>query len=175
MSPSPALIDARARAGWLALALAVALADQASKWLAQTSLQFQQPVPLTPFLNMMLTYNLGAAFSFLSDAGGWQRWFFAVLAAVVSIVLVVWLFRLRRGEALLGAGLALILGGALGNLWDRVAIGAVVDFIDLHWQGSHWPAFNLADSAIMLGAVLFAVHTLRDGRGTDNEEDGRSV
>ena len=161
--PAPRL-DARARAGWLALALLVTLLDQGSKWLARVSLDLHVPVPLTPFLNLTLTYNPGAAFSFLSDAGGWQRWFFTLLASSISVALVAWLWRLRSGEALLGAGLALILGGALGNLWDRLAIGAVVDFIDLHWRGSHWPAFNVADSAITLGAVLFALHTLLDGR-----------
>ena len=148
----------------LLLALVLVVADQATKWLARSQLELHQMVPVLPFLDITLTYNLGAAFSFLSDAGGWQRWFFAGLALVVSVVVVVWIARLRRGEGVLGLGLAMILGGAVGNLWDRVTLGAVVDFIYLNWRGWDWPAFNVADSAITVGAVLFAIHTLRDGR-----------
>ena len=149
---------------WLGLALLLLVADQATKWLARSTLDLHEMVPVLPFLDFTLTYNLGAAFSFLSDAGGWQRWFFSLLALVVSVVIVVWIARLRQGERLLGAGLAMILGGAVGNLWDRVALGGVVDFIYLNWRGWDWPAFNVADSAITVGAVLFALHTLREGR-----------
>ena len=164
MSGPPPRVSVAERWSWLALALLILVADQATKWLARSSIELHQMVPVLPFLDLTLTYNLGAAFSFLSDAGGWQRWFFSALAATVSVVLVVWITRLRPGERMLGAGLALILGGAVGNLWDRLALGGVVDFIYLNWRGWDWPAFNVADSAITGGAVLFAVHTLREGR-----------
>ncbi len=125
-------------------------------------LDLHQPVPVIPFLNLTLTHNTGAAFSFLSDAGGWQRWFFAGLTIVVSIIIVVWLTRLKPGQRWLPVSLSLVLGGALGNLWDRLAIGAVVDFIDVYYGTWHWPAFNLADSAICVGAVMLVVSTFKE-------------
>ena len=103
---------------------------------------------------MTLAHNYGAAFSFLSDAGGWQRWFFTVLASAVSLALLVWLLRLPREEWLTGLGLSLILGGAIGNLIDRIQLGYVVDFVDVHYKGWHYPAFNVADSAITCGVIL---------------------
>ena len=127
--------------------------DQGTKYLASTMLDYA-PVPVLPFLNFALTYNSGAAFSFLSSAGGWQRWFFVVISIVVSAIIVHWLRGAPRGEVRLPMALALVLGGALGNLWDRLALGAVVDFIDLHYHGWHWPTFNIADSAIAVGACL---------------------
>jgi signal peptidase II len=99
----------------------------------------------------------------LSDAGGWQRWFFAALTIVVAIIIVAWLMRLRPGQRWLAAALSLVLGGALGNLWDRLVIGAVVDFIDVYYGSWHWPAFNLADSAICVGAVMLVVSTFKEG------------
>ncbi len=125
-------------------------------------LDLHQPVPVIPFLNLTLTHNTGAAFSFLSDAGGWQRWFFAGLTIVVSIIIVVWLTRLKPGQRWLPVSLSLVLGGALGNLWDRLVIGAVVDFIDVYYRTWHWPAFNLADSAICVGAVMLVVSTFKE-------------
>ncbi len=125
-------------------------------------LDLHQPVPVIPFLNLTLTHNTGAAFSFLSDAGGWQRWFFAGLTIVVSIIIVVWLTRLKPGQRWLPVSLSLVLGGALGNLWDRLVIGAVVDFIDVYYGTWHWPAFNLADSAICVGAVMLVVSTFKE-------------
>ncbi len=110
---------------------------------------------------MTLVFNKGAAFSFLSDAGGWQRWFFTGLSSLVSVALLVWLLRLKSDERLTAVSLALILGGALGNLIDRIRLGQVVDFLDFHWQQSHWPAFNLADSAITVGVVLMLLCSLR--------------
>lgn len=139
---------------WLWLSLALLLADQLSKQLALATLELHQPVPVLPFLNWTLVYNPGAAFSFLSDAGGWQRWFFTVLALMVSGLLVYWLSQTPRRQAWLAVPYALILSGALGNAIDRLRFGHVVDFIDLHWQGWHWPAFNIADSAISIGAVM---------------------
>jgi signal peptidase II len=114
---------------------------------------------VTPFFNLVLTHNTGAAFSFLADAGGWQRWFFTAIAVVISIVLVV-LLRRQRG-ALVAAALALVLGGALGNLWDRVMLGHVVDFVQLHAAGYYFPAFNVADSAITVGVALLILDSLR--------------
>ena len=141
---------------WLWLSAVVLGLDLSSKWLAEASLLPYQQVPLIDGLfSLMLAYNPGAAFSFLASAGGWQRWFFSVVALVVSIVLVIWLSRLSRDKWLEALGLALILGGALGNLYDRVMHGHVVDFILVHWQQSwFFPAFNIADSAITVGAIL---------------------
>ncbi|WP_457675546.1 signal peptidase II [Thiolapillus sp.] len=139
---------------YLLLALAILVLDQLSKaWMLWT-FQPYEVVPVLPVFNLTLVFNEGAAFSFLSNAGGWQRWFFIGLTSVISLGLLLWLMRLRPGERLTGVALAMILGGALGNLVDRVRLGKVVDFLDFHWQGWHWPAFNLADSAITLGVAL---------------------
>ncbi len=141
---------------WLWLSAAVIALDLLSKWVAESSLGLYQQVPVIDGLfSFTLAYNPGAAFSFLSDAGGWQRWFFITIAVAVSIMLLVWLSRLHRDKWLEAAALALILGGALGNLYDRIVHGHVVDFILVHWQQSwFFPAFNIADSAITVGAVL---------------------
>lgn len=154
---------------WYALAAVIILLDQISKQWVSAALTYGEPVVFTSFFNFTLLHNPGAAFSFLSTAGGWQRWFFAVLAAAISIVLVVWLTRVahRRYEAL---ALALILGGALGNLYDRVLLGYVVDFIVVHYQDNYWPAFNIADSAITGGAALLIIDMLfvkdKEGQNT---------
>ena len=129
------------------------LLDQYTKTLATESLVYARPVEAFSWFNLTLQHNTGAAFSFLSDAGGWQRWFFTVVAVVISGVLIVWLFMAPRAHWLLGLSLALILGGAVGNVWDRVALGYVVDFISVHYQGWYFPAFNIADSAITVGAI----------------------
>src|SRR5207237_5478332 len=115
-----------------------------------------------PFLSIVLTHNPGAAFSFLAGAGGWQRWFFTAVAIVISAVLVV-LIRKHHGQRLMPAALALVLGGALGNLWDRLTLGHVIDFVQLHAAGYYWPAFNVADSAISVGVVLLVWDSLRSG------------
>ncbi|MDX1733389.1 MAG: signal peptidase II [Halioglobus sp.] len=138
---------------WYGLALLVIVLDQYTKGLASSSLQYGVPERVFPWFNLTLQHNTGAAFSFLSDAGGWQRYFFTVVASVISAVLVVWLYLLPRGQRLLALSLGLILGGALGNLWDRVTLGYVVDFISVHYGGYYFPAFNIADSAITVGAV----------------------
>ena len=150
---------------WLWLSLLVVALDQGSKQLAEATLQLHERVPLLPFFNLTLAYNEGAAFSFLGDQGGWQRWLFTGLAIGVTGVLLVWLHRLRARERLLAAALALIVGGAVGNLIDRVLWGHVIDFLDLYYRQWHWPAFNLADSAIVLGMGLFLLDGLRQGRG----------
>ena len=145
---------------WMWLSVLVVVLDQATKYLAETLLVLHQPVPVWSWFNWLLTYNTGAAFSFLADAGGWQRWFFLGLGVAVSIGLVVWLMRLRPGERRLAVALALILGGAVGNLIDRVWLGQVIDFIQLYYERWYWPAFNLADSAISVGAVLLVIDSL---------------
>jgi signal peptidase II len=139
---------------WYLLALLVVVLDQVTKTMAVAALEYGRPVAITGFFNLTLLYNPGAAFSFLSDADGWQRWFFAIIALGVSAVLLVWIWRLPAQARLQRSALALILGGALGNLWDRLVLGHVVDFIQLHYDDWYWPAFNIADSAITVGAVL---------------------
>ena len=145
---------------WLWLAGVLVLLDQLSKWVVLGTLQPGETRYLAPFWNWVLTFNPGAAFSFLSDAGGWQRWFFTLLALGVSGWIVVML-RQHRNEFRLALALTLVLGGALGNVIDRLRFGAVVDFIQWHVAGYYWPAFNLADSAICLGAALLLLDQLR--------------
>ena len=144
----------------LAGAGAVVALDQWSKELALLQLDYARPLSLLPWLDLTLHYNSGAAFSLLSEAGGWQRWFLSAIAAVAGLAICIWLARLQAGEKLLAVGLSLILGGALGNLWDRLTLGHVVDFISLHYADWYFPAFNLADSAITAGAALLLLDTL---------------
>lgn len=139
---------------WLAVSVLVIVLDWHTKQMASESLVLYHPREIFPGLNMMLAHNYGAAFSFLSSAGGWQRWLFMVLSSAVSLVLLVWLLRLPRQEWRTGLSLGLIIGGAIGNLIDRVQLGYVVDFIDVYFGGWHYPAFNVADSAITVGVVL---------------------
>lgn len=139
------------------LSLLVLVLDQASKFWIQQVFEPYQSLEVLPIFNLVLVFNTGAAFSFLGDAGGWQRWFFIGLALVVSLVLLAWLRRLEETELITGWGLALVLGGAVGNLIDRVLLGHVVDFLDFHWAGWHWPAFNVADMAITCGVALLLV------------------
>ena len=149
---------------WYAVSLLVIAADQASKAWVSANFVYGDPWVITDFFNLTLLHNTGAAFSFLSDAGGWQRWMFTGIAALVSLGLVWWIARLRDGKPLEALALALILGGALGNLFDRVTLGYVVDFIVVHYRQYHWPAFNLADSAICVGAALLILDSLRSGK-----------
>ena len=148
--------------------------DQFTKYLAETLLEFHEPVPVLPSFNLMLTYNTGAAFSFLADAGGWQRWFFLGLGTMVSVGLIVWLWRLKPADQRLAAALALILGGAAGNLIDRAWLGQVIDFIQLYYDRWYWPAFNVADSAITVGAALLVVDSLlsKDANTLNHPTDG---
>ena len=139
--------------------------DQVTKSVAVQWLTLNQAYPVFPGFNLTLVHNPGAAFSFLRDAGGWQRYFFIVLTTVISVVLLVWLARLPPGRALLAGALALVLGGAAGNLWDRLQYGYVVDFIQVYYDKWHWPVFNIADSAITLGAALLILDALKGSRG----------
>jgi signal peptidase II len=157
---------------WLPLAAAVIVADQAVKaWMVHHFSPFER-VRLLSVLDIILTYNTGAAFSFLSDAAGWQRWLFVLLALAVSTALIVWMRRLRAAaHALLGSGLALIVGGALGNMIDRLTLGRVVDFIHVHAGNAYFPAFNLADSAITIGAALLLLDAWRESRAAHPRDD----
>ena len=153
--------------GWrfLPLAAAVVVADQLVKaWMVQHFSPFER-LRVLPVLDIILTYNTGAAFSALAEASGWQRWLFVVLALAVSAGLVVWMRRLRAtSHALLACALALIMGGALGNMVDRLTLGRVVDFILVHWGMAYFPAFNVADSAITIGAAVLIVDAWRESR-----------
>jgi len=145
---------------WLAVTALIIWLDWHTKALASEALELYRPQEVFSWLNITLAHNYGAAFSFLSDAGGWQRWFFTVLASGVSLVLLVWLLRLPRKEWLSALALALILGGAIGNLVDRIQLGYVVDFIDVYYKDWHFPAFNVADSAITCGVILLLLDVL---------------
>lgn len=164
---------------WLGLALIVVMLDQLTKYLAAAHLDFGQPVPLVPLLNLTLAYNEGAAFSFLSNSGGWQRWLFILLSTLVSIALVFWLSRLPKNEKWTGLALSLVLGGAVGNLIDRLVHGHVIDFIDFHYSAAgkciwlfqhaaletcNFPTFNVADSGITVGATILIAISLFDSR-----------
>lgn len=167
-SPQQAPVSALS---WYALALAILVADQLTKQAATQWLEYARPQRVWSWFNFTLHHNTGAAFSFLSDAGGWQRWFFALLAVTVCVVLAIWIRTLQRGQWSLALGLALILGGALGNLVDRVWLGYVVDFISVHYHGSFFPTFNVADSAISVGAALVVLDSLRGGGVNTGQSD----
>jgi signal peptidase II len=151
-------------AAWLWLSVAVIALDQATKFLVTRFLDLYERVEVLPVLDFTLLHNTGAAFSLLAGASGWQRWFFIGLACVVSVLLVAWIWRTPRGEKLLPLALSLILGGALGNVIDRALHGYVVDFIHAHWGAAYFPAFNIADSAITIGAALLILDAFRERR-----------
>ena len=155
---------------WFAIAAAVLLLDQWSKlWIVERS-AYGDTEFFSSFFNLVRAHNYGAAFSFLSDAGGWQRWGFSLLATVISGVIIVWIARLPVQRKLEGLALALILGGALGNLYDRLTLGYVVDFLDFHWSGKHFPAFNVADAGISVGAAILIFDTLINGPDAESKE-----
>jgi len=157
MGLAPAQMSLARYSAWLALALGLVFLDLWTKHLASTQLDLYRAQPITSWLNLTLAHNSGAAFSFLAGAGGWQRWFLSGAAVVIMVILLVWLKRLPNNARLLPAAIALVLSGALGNLVDRVRLGYVVDFIDVHVAGYHWPAFNIADSAIVVGVILILI------------------
>ena len=146
-------------AKWLALSAAVVVLDLATKAWVSSAFRYGEVREVTPFFNLVLAHNTGAAFSFLADAGGWQRWFFTAVAVAISVALLVLLPRQRNPWV--AAAMALVLGGALGNLWDRLALGHVVDFIQVHAAGHYFPAFNVADSAITIGVILLLLDSVR--------------
>jgi len=156
---------------WLWLSLFVVGLDQATKYLILENFAEYEELVLLPVLDLIRLHNSGAAFSFLSNAGGWQRWFFLALGVGVSVGILVWLRRLpARGQHLLAAGLACVLGGALGNVIDRARFGYVVDFIHVHWGNAYFPAFNVADSAITIGAGLLILENIISvGRNADEK------
>ena len=146
---------------WMVLATLVIVADQATKWAIVQWVDLYQKIPINSFINLTHQRNTGAAFSFLADAGGWQRWFFVVLASGVSIVIAVWLWRIRNEmQTILSAGLALVLGGAIGNLIDRAMQGYVTDFIQVWFGDWAFPSFNVADAGISVGAALLIIDAL---------------
>ena len=151
---------------WLALSAAVIGIDQWSKHLVERTLQLYEAIYFLPLFNLVRAHNRGAAFSMFDGASGWQRWAFSGLAAVVSVSLIVWLARLERRANLLAISLALILAGALGNVIDRLRLGYVVDFLQVHWHEHYFPAFNVADSSITCGAVLLLLDALLGSRQT---------
>ncbi len=153
---------------WLWLSTLVVILDQVTKQIAESSLLLHKPLAVLPGFNWTLMYNEGAAFSFLSQAGGWQRWFFIILSSVISIALIFWLRQLKKDQQVLAAGIAFILGGAIGNLIDRSLFGHVIDFIQVYYQDLYWPAFNLADSAITLGAGLLILDIFLEHRKATN-------
>lgn len=158
---------------WLWLSAVVVVIDQASKLYVERSLDLYERIEVVAgYFDWTLAYNRGAAFSFLAEHSGWQRWLFAAIAVAVSAVLVVWLKRLKPSETWLAVGLSLVLGGALGNLYDRVVLGHVVDFILVHWQ-SRWffPAFNIADTAITIGALMLALDMFKGNKSGESVND----
>jgi len=146
---------------YLWLTSVVIVLDQASKWLMVSWLSLHETFAVVPFFNLTMAHNPGAAFSFLADAGGWQKWFFVGLASIVSIALLIWLKKLKQQAKFEAVSLAMILGGAVGNVIDRFYYGYVIDFLDVYYGTYHWPAFNIADSAIVVGAILLVIDSFR--------------
>jgi len=144
--------------------------DQITKLIAESQLPFHKAVNVVPYFDWYLTYNTGAAFSFLADAGGWQRWFFAITSIIISAVIVVWLKKLEKDDRLTAIALCLILGGAIGNLIDRIYLGYVIDYIQV-WLGTYpWPAFNIADAAIFVGAAALILSSFISPQGNTSPE-----
>ncbi|MAM87804.1 signal peptidase II [Allohahella sp. A8] len=170
MAPGSADERGAGQRRWLWLTLAVIIFDLSTKAMATAWLDYATPVPVIPYFNLTLLHNTGAAFSFLASAGGWQRWFFIVLAIAISAVLLTWLGRLKRHETWLAIALALVLGGAIGNVYDRIVHGYVVDFIHLYYGSYSWPAFNIADSAISIGAVMMVIDVFRGGSAAEPDQ-----
>lgn len=145
---------------YLWITVLIIVFDQMTKQLAEHYLIFHNPVPIIPFFNLTLSYNTGAAFSFLSEAGGWQRWFFIGLALLVSAVILFWLYKLPKTDKWVAVALALVLGGAIGNVIDRFLFGHVIDFLHVYYQQWSWPIFNIADSAISIGVAVLLIDSL---------------
>jgi len=156
---------------WLWLTLVFLVADQVTKQLIVSNMDLYQSIDILPFFNLTYVHNLGAAFSFLADQGGWQRWFFTAIAAIASIVFIVWLAKTPKQQTLLSVAFALMLSGAMGNLIDRVLFGYVIDFLDFYGFGYHFPAFNIADSMIFIGAALMIFDSFKNGESSKNTQN----
>jgi signal peptidase II len=146
---------------WLWLTIILLITDQVTKQLVASTFDYRETLAVLPFFNLTYVHNPGAAFSFLADQGGWQRWFFTAIAAIASVVFIVWMAKTPKEQKLLSIAFALILSGALGNLIDRVLFGYVIDFLDFHWAGYHFAAFNVADSMIFIGAALMILDSFK--------------
>lgn len=160
---------------WLLISVIVFVLDQLTKQWILSNFSLGQSQQVFSFFNLVHVHNYGAAFSFLSDQPGWQRWFLLIVTSVISIVLLIWVTRLKRHQTLLAAALVLILGGAFGNLYDRAVYGYVVDFIDWHYAGYHWPAFNIADAGISCGAVLLIIDTIINGEDNSKKTESEAA
>lgn len=147
---------------WLWLTVIFLALDQVTKQWVAGSFDYRETLSILPFFNLTYVHNPGAAFSFLADQGGWQRWFFTAIAALASIIFTVWMAKTPKSQCLLGIALAFMLSGAAGNLIDRVMFGYVIDFLDFHWAGYHFPAFNVADSMIFIGAALMILDSFKE-------------
>ncbi|NQZ54547.1 MAG: signal peptidase II [Piscirickettsiaceae bacterium] len=155
---------------WLWLSGLVIVLDQASKWIMVSWLSLYETVAVIPYFNLTMAHNTGAAFSFLANAGGWQRWFFVGLAVLISIGLLIWIQKLAKTN-IEAMSVSLILGGAIGNVIDRVYFGYVIDFLDVYYGSYHWPAFNIADAAIVVGAILLIIDSFRAQPKSDTNQD----
>lgn len=156
---------------WLWVTLLFLVIDQVSKHWVAGSMELYQSIEVLPIFNITYAHNPGAAFSFLADQGGWQRWFFTAVAVIASIVFLVWLKRTPKENVMLCLALACMLSGALGNLIDRVLFGYVIDFLDFHWQGHAWPTFNIADSVIFIGAALMIIDSFQQEKTTKDSSE----
>ncbi|EAW30992.1 prolipoprotein signal peptidase (Signal peptidase II.) [marine gamma proteobacterium HTCC2143] len=165
------LIPNKSNWRWLLISVALIGLDLWTKNLASSQLIYGRPVEVLPMFNLVLQHNPGAAFSFLADLGGAQVWLFSIIAIVVSVVMVVWLGRLKPDQRLLSASLAFIVGGAIGNVWGRIELGYVVDFISLHYQSSYFPTFNIADIAINIGAGLMILDIILNPEKAESESE----
>ena len=159
---------------WLWLTLLLLIIDQVTKHLVTSSMDLYDSINVLPFFNITYVHNPGAAFSFLADQGGWQRWFFTAIATIASIIFVIWLAKTPKQNKLLCIAFAMLLSGAFGNLIDRVLFGYVIDFLDFYWNANHWPAFNVADSAIFIGAALMIIDSFTSSEN-NNEIDANKV
>ena len=159
---------------WIWVTVVVVILDQLTKYIASSSLELYQQIAVMPMFNWTLLHNPGAAFSFLANEAGWQRWFFAAIALVVSVVIVLWIKKLKQHEKWQAIALALILGGAIGNVIDRIWLGYVVDFIQVYYQQWYWPAFNIADSAIFIGVAMIIIESIREYRAEHKNTEKNS-
>lgn len=157
---------------WLWLSAAVLIVDQISKAMIRKRFDLYDYESITPFFDLIRLHNTGAAFSFLADQPGWQQYFFVVIALIVSVVIIIWMRSLRGRQAFIAAGLSLLLGGALGNVIDRVSFGYVTDFLYFNWNGYYWPAFNVADIAICAGAAGLIIDSVFGGKSNADGDAG---